>query len=34
MRDRLEAVGGELTIESAPGKGTSVLGLISLSRSG
>lgn len=28
MLDRLAAVGGELTIESAPGKGTSVLGVI------
>ncbi len=28
MRDRLAAVGGELTIESASGEGTSVLGVI------
>ncbi|HEY6605097.1 MAG TPA: histidine kinase, partial [Gaiellaceae bacterium] len=34
MRDRLAAVGGELAIESAPGEGTSVLGVISRSRSG
>ena len=34
MRDRLAAVGGELKIQSAPGEGTSVVGLISLSRSG
>ena len=34
MRDRLAAVGGELTIESAPGKGTTVLGVIPQSRSG
>jgi signal transduction histidine kinase len=34
MRDRLAAVGGELTIESAPGEGTSVLGVIPWSRPG
>ena len=34
MSDRIEAVGGELVIESAPGKGTSVLGVIPRSRSG
>ena len=32
MHDRLAAVGGELTIESAPGEGTSVLGVIPASR--
>ena len=32
MHDRLAAVGGELTIESAPGEGTSVLGVIPGSR--
>jgi signal transduction histidine kinase len=30
MADRLEAIGGELTIESAPGRGTRVLGRIPL----
>ena len=34
MHDRLAAVGGELTIESAPGEGTSVLGVIPGSRFG
>ena len=34
MHDRLAAVGGELTIESAPGEGTTVLGVIPLARSG
>ena len=34
MRDRLAAVGGELTIESTPGEGTSVLGVISRPGSG
>ncbi|HEY6652872.1 MAG TPA: histidine kinase, partial [Solirubrobacterales bacterium] len=34
MRDRVAAVGGSLTIESAPGEGTSVLGVIPQSRSG
>ena len=34
MRDRLAAVGGELTIESAPGEGTTVFGVIPLTRSG
>jgi signal transduction histidine kinase len=28
MRDRIEAVGGQLTIDSAPGRGTSVRGAI------
>jgi signal transduction histidine kinase len=31
MRDRLEAVGGSLTIESAPGRGTRVIGRVPLS---
>ncbi len=34
MRDRLAAVGGELTIESTPGEGTTVLGVISRPGSG
>ena len=28
MADRLEAIGGELTIEAAPGRGTTVLGRV------
>ncbi len=30
MRDRLEAVGGSLTIDSAPGRGTRVIGRVPL----
>jgi signal transduction histidine kinase len=33
MRDRLEAIGGRLTIDAAPGHGTSVLGVVPLSAS-
>ena len=32
MRDRLEAVGGSLTIDSAPGRGTRVIGRVPLGR--
>jgi signal transduction histidine kinase len=28
MRDRIEAIGGRLTIESAPGRGTRILALV------
>jgi signal transduction histidine kinase len=28
MRDRIEAVGGQLVIESAPGRGTRVRGVV------
>jgi signal transduction histidine kinase len=31
MRDRIEAIGGELTIESVPGRGTRVAGWVPLS---
>lgn len=34
MRDRLGAVGGTLTVESAPGSGTSVQGVLPLHKSG
>jgi signal transduction histidine kinase len=30
MRDRVEAIGGRLTIESAPGHGTSIRGVVPL----
>jgi signal transduction histidine kinase len=32
LRDRVEALGGRLTIRSAPGHGTSVSGSLPLSR--
>jgi signal transduction histidine kinase len=31
MRDRIEAVGGRLTLESAPGRGTHVIAHVPLS---
>jgi signal transduction histidine kinase len=32
MRDRLGAIGGTLRVESSPGAGTSILGMLPLGR--
>ena len=34
MRDRVESVGGTLTVESSPGHGTHVRGVVPLARDG